>query len=318
MRNRTTLITGGCGFLGVSVATRLLAMNTSWKIVLADLVRHTRMERISSRIQFAEANISNQRECEELVTPDVDTVYHFASLVSGGAERDFAGGLNANVYATINMLESCRKQGNCPRFIFPSSIATFGGQNLPAVVDDSTCQPPQNSYGVAKVVGEQTLNDYSRKGFIDGRGVRLPAIVVRDEANTAASGYASALVREPIAGHNYVCPVPPDTRMPILSSKKAVEVLISLSELPKGSLGDYRTINGPSISPSAAEIANAIKNCGVPNLGSIAFHPDPNIIAIVVGWPTEMRYDRAKELGFGSDPSIEAIVADYIQGKPYV
>jgi nucleoside-diphosphate-sugar epimerase len=184
---------------------------------------------------------------------------------------------------------------------------------LPDAVDDWTYQHPQNSYGVAKVVGEQLLNDYSRKGFVDGRGVRLPAIVVRDEPNPAASEYASALVREPVAGRNYVCPVAPSTRMPILSLRQAVEVLVLLGELPEGRLGDYRTINGVAIAPSAEEIADAVRHCGAPNLGTIDFDPDPEIGRIVAGWPKEMRFDRAKALGLRPDASIEAIVDDYLR-----
>jgi nucleoside-diphosphate-sugar epimerase len=315
MADKTILITGGSGFLGVSVATRLLQKKPKQRIVLADLIQHPRVKPIANEVRFVEADISNPRECDNLLTKDIGTVYHFAALVSAGAERDFVAGLNANVYATLHMLESCRRQGNRPRFVFTSSIATFGGERLPDVVDDWTFQHPQNSYGAAKVLGEQMINDYSRKGFIDGHGVRLAAIVVRDEPNPAASGYASAIVREPIAGHDYSCPVPPNTRMPILSLNQAVEVLISLGELPEGSLGDYRTINGPSIAPSAEEIAEAVRQCGIPNMGKITFDPDPEIVEIVESWPKGMRSDRAESLGLKPDASIEDIVNSYLREK---
>jgi nucleoside-diphosphate-sugar epimerase len=315
MSDGTILITGGSGFLGVSVAARILAKNPEQRIVLADLVQNPRIKPIADKTHFVKANITDARECDELLTPEVDTVYHFAALVSAGAERDFAAGLHANVYATLYLLESCRKQGRCPRFIFPSSIATFGGTRLPKVVDDWTHQHPQNSYGVSKVLGEQLLNDYSRKGFIDGRGVRLPAIVVRDEPNPAASEYASALIREPIAGRDYVCPVGPDTRIPILSLRQAVEVLIALSELPEGSLGDYRTINGVSINPSAGEIADAVRRCGAPDMGTITFDANPLIASIVASWPKGMRFDRARALGLKPDASIEAVIDDYLRQK---
>jgi len=315
MTDNVILITGGSGFLGVSVAARILAKYPEQRIILADLVRHPRADPIADKVYFVTADLSDPKACDKLLTSEIGTVYHFAALVSAGAERDFVAGLNANVYATLSLLESCRKQGHCPRFVFTSSIATFGGSRLPDVVDDWTYQHPQNSYGVAKVVGEQLLNDYSRKGFIDGRGVRLPAIVVRDEPNPAASGYASALIREPIAGHDYTCPVTPDTRMPILSLRRAVEVLVLLGELPEGRLGDYRTINGVAIAPSAGEIADAVRNCGAPDLGAITFEPDPDIAAIVASWPKEMRFDRAEALGLKPDASIEAIVDDYLLEK---
>lgn len=315
MPEKTVLITGGGGFLGVSVATRILQEHPEQRIVLADIFRHPRVDPIADKVRFVLTDISDPKQAESLVTQDIGTVYHFAALVSAGAERDFVAGLSANIHSTLNLLEACRKQGQKPRFVFTSSIATFGGEGLPEVVDDWTFQHPQNSYGVAKVLGEQLLNDYSRKGFIDGRGVRLAAIVVRDEPNTAASGYASALVRDPIMGLDYECPVTQDTRMPILSLRQAVEVLVSLGELPEGSLGDYRTINSPSISPSAGEIAHAVESSGVPGLGKITFKADPNIVRIVASWPKVMRCERAETLRLRADASIDVIVDDYLREK---
>jgi D-erythronate 2-dehydrogenase len=196
--------------------------------------------------------------------------------------------------------------------VFTSSVATFGGVRLPAVVDDWTHQHPQSSYGASKVVGEQLLNDYSRKGFLDGRAMRLPAIVVRDEPNTALSGYSSALVREPLAGRDYVCPVPPEARMPILSVRACVDVLIRLAELPAGALDDYRTINAPSIAPSAAEIADAVLRLGRRGTGAIGFAPDPAVARIVAGWPQGMRCDRAERLGLTAETTIESIVLEHL------
>jgi len=127
------LITGGCGFLGVSTAARLLAQAPDRRIVLSDIVRHPRMERLSGDVTFVAADLSDPEASRQLVTRDVGTVFHYASLVSGGAERDFVAGFNANVRATINLLEACRERGACPRFVFTSSISTFGGRRLPAV-----------------------------------------------------------------------------------------------------------------------------------------------------------------------------------------
>jgi len=306
------LITGGCGFLGVSTAARLLAQAPDRRIVLSDIVRHPRMERLSGDVTFVAADLSDPEASRQLVTRDVGTVFHYASLVSGGAERDFVAGFNANVRATINLLEACRERGACPRFVFTSSISTFGGRRLPAVVDDWTYQHPQSSYGVAKVVGEQLINDYSRKGYVDGRVVRLPAIVVRDEANTAVSGYASALVREPLRGPDYICPVPPEARMPILNVRNCVGVLIGMAELPPGALGDYRAINGPSIAPSAREIADAVVRRGREGMGKISFAPDPSIADIIATWPKEMRFERAEALGLPAPIPIDGIIDQYL------
>ena len=311
MAEGTILITGGGGFLGVALAKALLQRDPSTSIVAVDIVKSRRLAAIAPKVTFIRADLSDAEVCDQLIAPEVKTVYHLASLVSGGAEHDFVGGYRANLHATLNLLESCRVRQTMPRYVFPSSIATFGGSQLPDTVDDWTFQHPQNSYGVAKVIGEQLLNDYSRKGYVDGRGVRLPAVVVRDEPNTAASGYASALVREPVAGTDYACPVPPDTRIPILSITRCVRMLVSLAEMPEGILGDYRTINGPSMAPSAEEIADAVRHLGMGGLGTITFDPDPLTEGIVAAWPKRMVFDRASALGLRPDDSIEAIVAEY-------
>ena len=316
MSQKTILITGGSGFLGVLTAGRLLKRDPAQRIVLTDLVRHPRMERLQGDVAFVGADLSDPEACRRLVVSDVGVIYHYASLVSGGAERDFVAGFNANVRATLNLLEACRVQGNCPRVVFTSSVATFGGARLPAVVDDWTHQHPQNSYGAAKVVGEQLLNDYSRKGYLDGRAMRLPAIVVRDEPNTALSGYSSALVREPLAGRDYVCPVPPEARMPILSVRACVDVLIRLAELPTDALNDYRTINTPSITPSAAKIADAVLRLGRKGTGKIRFAPDPAVSRIVAGWPQAVRCDRAEKLGLTAEITIDSIIQEHLETLP--
>lgn len=311
----TIVITGGCGFLGAAVATKLLDRDPDQKIVLTDIVENQRLDALKGKVTFVKADLISADECEKLITDDVSGVFHFASLVSGGAEQDFVAGMQANLYAPLNLLEACRKRGKCPKFIFPSTQATFGGAKLPSEVEDYTHQHPQNSYGVQKVITEQLLNDYSRKGYLDARAARLAAIIVRDVPNTAASGYASSIIREPLAGNDYICPVPADTRMPVLSIKKCVELMVGLFDLEKGSLGDYRAINGLSISPSAEEMAQAVRNSGLDNLGEIRFEPEPEIVEMIKAWPKVMHADRAKALGFKPDESIEAIVKDYIQQK---
>ena len=308
---QSILITGGSGFLGVSVAERILVGNPEARVILNYRTRHPRLQRLEGRVTFVTADLTDPAACRSLVRPDVGTILHLASLVSGGAEADFFAGLQANVYASLNLLEACRLAGNGPRVVFPSSIASFGGTRMPETVTDWTHQHPQGSYGAAKVVVEQLLNDYSRKGFVDGRGLRLPAIVVRDEPNTAASGYASALIREPLRGQDYCCPVSPATRIPILSLQRCVELLLACAEMEAGSFGDYRTLNGPGLSPSAGEIAAAVCGCGAQRLGAISFQPDPAVERIVTAWPKCMAAERANRLGLFGDPSITAIVQGY-------
>ena len=312
--SRTVVITGGGGFLGARVAAYLLDQLPGVRIVLTDIARTTRVSALGTRVEFIEADLCEPDSAARVVDASTGVVFHLASLVSGGAERDFEAGLRANVYATINVFEACRLCAGSPRVVFTSSIATFGGTTLPVEVTDLTHQHPQNSYGVAKVVGEQLLNDYSRKGFLSGRGVRLPAVAVRDTANSAASGYASTMVREAIAGRDYVCPVAADTRIPIIGADTAVRLLVALAELDDGALGDFRSINGPGISPSAGEIAETIAQFSTPSrpFGSISFSPDPEVTEIVAAWPRAWRSERADKLGLPRDQDIDSIVSSYM------
>ena len=310
----TVVITGGGGFLGARVAALLLERLPDLRIVLTDIARTPRVSALGTRVDFVEADLSDSDSAGRVIDASTGTVFHLASLVSGGAERDFEVGLRANVYATINVLEACRLYARSPAVVFTSSIATFGGSALPVEVTDLTHQHPQNSYGVAKVVGEQLLNDYSRKGYLSGRGVRLPAVAVRDTPNSAASGYASTMAREALAGRDYVCPVSRDTRIPIIGADTAVRLLVELAELDGGALGDFLTINGPGISPSAGEIADTVARLATPSrqLGSISFAPDPDVEAMVASWPRAWRSERADELGLPRDQGIDSIVASYL------
>lgn len=308
------LITGGAGFLGARLARVILDRHPDAAVVLTDVVSSPRVSQLGAAVTFVQADVADSAACDTLVTSETTAVYHLASLVSGGAELDFEAGMRANVHATINLLEACRRRAKRPIFVFTSSIATFGGARLPSAVDDYTHQHPQNSYGVAKVVGEQLINDYTRKGYLDGRGVRLPAIVVRDVANTAASGYASTVIRELAAGRDYVCPVPPETRIPLMSTRTAVECLYALGTIDGTALGSHRTVNGEGTSPSVAEMEAALARIAPreTRLGKIVYKPDPAVEAIIAAWPRVMRADRSREIGLPGDESIDAAIADYL------
>ena len=313
MSQQPILITGGSGFLGALMARRILERSPDTPVLLTDIVRHPRTASLQGKAAFVPVDLSDPQACLDLLTADTGAVYHFASLVSGGAERNFLAGFNANVRATINLLEACRTKGTCPRFFFASSLATFGGEGLPRVVDDWTHQHPQNSYGVAKVIGEQLLNDYSRKGYVDGRAMRLPAIVVRDEPNTAASGYTSGLIREPLGGREYVCPVSSGARIPILDWGACLGFIALLMELPPSALGDFRTINCPSISPAARDIAEAVLRRKRTGMGRISFRPDPAVASLVATWPEQMLARRAAQLGLQASSTVDTIIDEYLK-----
>src|SRR6267142_805737 len=183
-------------------------------------------------------NIAYPQFARSLITAEVGVVFHLASLVSGGAEQNFELGTKVNLDATRDLLEACRLAGHCPKFIFASSIAVYGGQ-LPDPVTDDTPASPRISYGAQKLIGEVLLDDYTRRGYLDGRALRLPTVMVRPgSANTAVSGWASAIIREALAGRDYVCPVEPRTRMACISLARVVAAFQRIAELPSAQLGE--------------------------------------------------------------------------------
>ena len=164
--------------------------------------------------------------------PGADAVFHLAAIVSGQAEADTDLGYRVNLDGTRAVLDACRALGTCPRLVFASSLAVYGGA-LPPAVGDDTPLTPQSSYGTQKAIGELLVNDYSRKGFVDGRALRLPTVVVRPgRPNRAASTFASSIIREPLAGKDAVCPVSPDTVMALASPRRVVAALHHAHELP--------------------------------------------------------------------------------------
>jgi nucleoside-diphosphate-sugar epimerase len=288
------LVTGAAGYIGSA------------------LVRAIRGAEVVSTDQSAPAsligNLAYPKFARALITREIGVVFHLASLVSGGAEQNFELGTKVNLDATRDLLEACRFAGHCPKFVFASSIAVYGGA-LPDPVTDDTAPSPRISYGAQKLVCEILIDDYSRRGFIDGRALRLPTVMVRPGgANTAVSGWASAVIREPLAGRDYVCPVRPDTRMACISVGKAVQALIRASEIPADALGFRRTVLLTGISVTAQQMWNAVKDRAA---GKVSFDPDPALQAIMDSVPKATRSARAAKLGFAHSADIEEIVREY-------
>jgi nucleoside-diphosphate-sugar epimerase len=212
------------------------------------------------------------------------------------------------------VLEACRRQPQPPRLVFASSVAAFGG-DLPAVVTDATAATPQSSYGTQKVIGELLVADYTRKGYLDGRTLRLPTIVVRPgKPNRAASGFMSSILREPINGEPVVCPVPLDAKMWILSPARAVGALIHAQELPAAAWGWNRTLNAPGVTVSVSQALAALARlAGAETAARVRFERDPAIEKIVLGWPAQFAAERAARLGFNADRGIEDIIRAHMQ-----
>ena len=259
-------------------------------------------------------DITDPEVLKHVINPQTSSVFHFAAVVSAAAEADFDLGLRVNLHGTLAVLEACRALPQPPRLVFTSSIATFGGE-LPAVVDDTTPQTPQSSYGIQKAVGELLVNDYARKGFLDGRAIRLPTIVVRPgKPNRAASGFASGIIREPLCGMDTVCPVTPDTRLAILSPRRAVAAFLLAHDLPAEAWGYTRSLNIPGLSVTVDEMVAALRRvAGEVPVRHIHWEPDAAIQRIISSWPGAFTSTRARRLGFQADASMDEIVQAFIE-----
>ena len=316
------VITGGGGFIGFKLAKALLARGTlaaadgtQQKITRLALVDHAFPADLPKdpRLETLAGDISDPEFTARAIAPDTASIFHLAAVVSGAAEADFDLGMRVNIRGIGNVLERARRCARPPRLVFASSVAAFGG-DLPEVLDDSTTPRPQTSYGTQKVVSEYLIGDCSRKGYIDGRSLRLPTIVVRPgQANAAASSFASAVIREPLNGVAYDCPVGRETGVWLLSPRRVVEAFVHAHDLPAEKWGSNRVLNLPGITVSVAQMLEALaKIAGAEAPKRVAFRLDARIQAIVAGWPVRFATPRALAMGFKADPGIDAVIRDYI------
>lgn len=311
------LITGGAGFLGRYLTKALLASAELdiRRVVLVDIAE-SRLLMDDPRVLLRQADLTHAGEANELFAEGIDVIFHLAAVVSGQAEKDFDLGMRVNLDATRNLLEAARATGRIPRFVFPSSLAVFG-QPLPEVVGNETAVAPQSSYGMQKAVGELLVNEYSRRGFIDGRVARLPTISVRPgPPNPAALSFASGIIREPLNGEKAICPVARDLVLWLSSPQTAIANLVHCLAVSSSLLGDQRTINLPGISVSVAEMMAALERvAGRAVVDLIEFRPDPVASRIVSSWPGRFDISRAVRLGFRRDTDFESIIRAYLDER---
>ena len=333
------VITGAAGFLGSRLARELLAAGSLG-------VAGGQARPLSRMTLVDQAPVPPDLAADERVTavrgdltrlldpaadgPDVlatgglrgflgeaEVVFHLAAAVSGECEADFDLGIRANLQATEALLASCRALGTNPVVVFSSSLAIFGGSAelpLPQVVDDQTRPNPQTSYGAQKAIGEQLLADYTRKGFLRGRALRLASISVRPgRPNAAASGFMSGIIREPLAGQRTTCPVDPDTEVALASPANAMAGLRCAATASDQAWGGRSAVNLPALTASLAEMAAALTRVAGPEVSAlIDWIPDPQIARIVATWPARVHTDRAARLGLTPDPDFDSIIRMHV------
>ena len=319
------VITGGMGFIGQRLARALLArggltgpsgeLEAIDQILLFDqAVPDAKPGDFDERVALQAGDISDRDTVSGLIDRDDIAVFHLASVVSGGGEKDFDLAMRVNLDGGRHILEALRARAGLPRLVFASSIAVFGGAAMPETVGDATKQTPQTSYGITKAICELLINDYTRKGFLDGRSARLPTVIIRPgKPNAAASSFVSGVFREPLNGEDFTLPVKPETVMPLLGYRAIVEGIIRLHEVPGDSLGDDRAVSLPSLTVSVQDMIDALHRVATNRkLGAISVAPDPFIETICAGWPQDAYYQRALDLGLPREESLDEIVAYYI------
>ena len=316
------LITGGAGFLGSKLARQLLARGTLAghsgqpekisRITLLDQVAAQGFD--DPRIAVMTGDAADAAVIAKALTPSVQSVFHLAAVVSGEAESDFDLGMRINLDATRILLEQARKNGNRPRVVFTSSVAVFGG-DLPPKVLDTTPATPQGSYGAQKAMCELMVTDYSRKGFVDGRSLRLPTVTVRPgKANKAASSFASGIIREPLNGVVSICPVPPDTKVWALSPRSTVHNLIHAHELDNAAFGSAGAVNLPGLTTTVGEMVAAMgRVAGAETMKLVEWKEDPAILKLVRTWPGDFVTARAEKMGFVHDANFDEVVKAYVE-----
>ncbi len=319
------MIIGAAGMVGRKLAERLaidgaLGGTALSALTLVDVVAPTRPPGFPGPVATVTADLSGPGEAAALAARRPDIVFHLAAIVSGEAEADFDKGYRINLDGARLLFEAIRQEGTRepyrPRVVFTSSIAVFGAP-FPDRIGDEFLSAPLTSYGTQKAIGELLLSDYSRRGFLDGIGIRLPTICVRPgKPNKAASGFFSNILREPLAGQKAVLPVSTDVRHWFASPRAAVGFLLHAAGLDLGRLGDRRNLSLPGLSATVAEEIEALRRAaGEAAVRLIRHEPDPMIARMVAGWARDFDTRRARDLGFRAETSMDEIVRAHLEDE---
>jgi D-erythronate 2-dehydrogenase len=319
------LILGAAGMLGGKLADRLIQARQVGdraikRLILADVVRPDPPAANPAHVDAVTADLAQPGEAERILRDRPELIFHLAAVVSGQAEADFDLGYRVNLDGTRALLEAIRAahlaDGYRPRLVFASSIAVYGAP-FPDPIPEDFQLTPLTSYGTQKAIDELLLADYTRRGFVDGIGLRLPTICIRPgRPNQAASGFFSSILREPLVGQEAVLPVPETVRHWHASPRSAVGFLLRGALLDGEQVGPRRTLAMPGLSATVAEQIEALRRvAGEEAVRLIRSEPDPRIARIVETWAPAVDASRALRLGFTAERSFDEIIAVHIEDE---
>lgn len=309
-RDENILITGGAGFIGQALTAALVESSPTTRLTITDVIEPPVPESVSqhkNRITTVKSDLTNPSAISALLSSTTfTTVYLLHGLMSGGAEANLELGWRVNWDSHRGIIDHLRTHAPGTVAIFPSSLAVYGPSSPRGVTSEATCPVPQSSYGAQKLMVETYINDFSRRGLVDGRIVRLPTVIVRPGApSAAASSFASGIVREPLKGERSVLPVARDLEMWVCSPRTVVRNLVYVKDVPKEQFGISRVVNLPGITVSVEQILKALEAVGGSKAISLIDEVrDPKIEAIVGSWPAKFDIKRAEELGLKGDGSL--------------
>jgi D-erythronate 2-dehydrogenase len=319
------LIIGAAGMVGRKLTERLardrrIGSSAIDELSLVDVIAPEKPKGFGGKVTARAADLAEPGIAEAIIADRPSIIVHLAAIVSGEAEADFDRGYRINLDATRALFEAIRREGMkspyVPRLVFTSSIAVFGAP-FPEKIGDEFFTTPLTSYGTQKAIGELLLSDYSRRGFFDGIGIRLPTICIRPgKPNKAASGFFSNILREPLAGQEAVLPVDDKVRHWHASPRAAVSFLLHAMDMDLSVLGARRNLTLPGLSATVGEQIDALRRvAGDKAVRLIRREPDPVIGKIVSGWPQNFEAKRAMALGFAAEKSFDEIIRIHIEDE---
>ena len=315
------LMTGAAGMVGRKLTARLakdgvLAGRQITALDLHDIVAADKPVIPGVEVAVHTGDLADEGAAAALVAQRPDVIFHLAGVVSGEAEANFDLGYRVNLDGTRALFDAIRLAGYTPRVVFTSSIAVFGAP-FPDAIPDEFHPTPMTSYGTQKLIGEALLSDYTRRGFFDGIGIRLPTICVRPgKPNKAASSFFSGIIREPLNGQEAILPVPRSVVHTHASPRSAVNFLIRAAEIDGALVGPRRNLTMPGVGVTVGEQIEALERVAGSNVVSLIREvPDETIWAIVKNWPTRFEAKRSRALGFAAEESFDEIVKVYVEDE---